>query len=80
MNANKIIKMILVENGISSENIGKEIGIGGSVFRRRMQNNNPRVNTVLDALDVLGYELTIQKKKRGRHADGQFVVTKEARG
>lgn len=48
-----------------------------SVIAQRLRMDNLTVDTVLEMLDAIGYELVIQEKKRGRRPEGQFVIGKE---
>lgn len=45
-----------------------------SVVAQRLRMDNLSVDKVMEMLDVIGYELVIQEKKRGRRPEGQIVI------
>lgn len=45
-----------------------------SVIAQRLRIPNLSVDTVIEMLDAIGYEMVIQEKKRGRRQEGQIPI------
>lgn len=45
-----------------------ELSVSAAAFSDRLLNNNMKTNTVIEILDVLGYELVVRPKKGSRKA------------
>lgn len=50
-----------------------------SVISARLTLPNLNIDTVIEMLDVLDYELVIQEKKRGRRPEGQILIERSNR-
>lgn len=77
MRASEIIKNAMKENRITQTQLRDLMGLNNqSAVSVRINSPNPKIDTLIELLDAMGYELVIQPKKRGRRPDGQEVVTK----
>jgi hypothetical protein len=77
MKTSDILKKAMRDTHITQEQLRDRLGFANqSGVSMRINRENQSVNSLLEVLDELGYELVIQPKKRGRRPDGQEVVTK----
>ena len=77
MRASEIIKSAMKESRITQEQLRDIMGLNHqSAVSVRINSPNPKLDTLIEVLDAIGYELVIQPKKRGRRPEGQEVVTK----
>lgn len=69
------IKQAMKKQKTSQSQMAKRIGVKGqSVIAQRLRTDNMSVNMVIEMLEVIGYEIVIQEKKRGRRPDGQILI------
>ena len=77
MKTSDILKKAMKETHITQEQLRDRLGFANqSGVSMRINREKQSVNSLLEVLDELCYELVIQPKKRGRRPDGQEVVTK----
>lgn len=77
MKMNEAIKAAMKDTKTTQAQLADRIGAKSqSVIAQRLSLKNLSVDTVIEMLDALGYELVIQEKKRGRRPDGQLVIEK----
>jgi transcriptional regulator with XRE-family HTH domain len=75
MKIGEAIKLAMKNQKTSQSQMAKRIGATGqSVIAQRLRMDNLSINMVIEMLDVIGYELVIQEKKRGRRPDGQILI------
>ncbi|MCB6366638.1 helix-turn-helix domain-containing protein [Intestinibacillus massiliensis] len=80
MNICEAVKLAMKNQKTTQGQMAERIGVKGqSVIAQRLRMDNISVNTVLEMLDAIGYEMVIQEKRPGRRPDGQYVVTLEER-
>ncbi|MBC5582542.1 helix-turn-helix domain-containing protein [Anaerofilum sp. BX8] len=80
MNICEAVKLAMKNQKTTQGQMAERIGVKGqSVIAQRLRMDNISVNTVLEMLDAIGYEMVIQEKRPGRRSEGQFVVTLEKR-
>ena len=78
MNICEAVKLAMKNQKTTQVQMAERIGVKGqSVIAQRLRMDNISVNTVLEMLDAIGYEMVIQEKRPGRRADGQYAVTLE---
>lgn len=63
MNINKDIKKILVDKEITLSELAKELGSSISNLSNKLRKNDMRISEYEKILNLLGYELKIQKKE-----------------
>lgn len=81
MNICEAIKKAMKLQKTTQAQMAERVGASSqSVVAQRLRMDNLSVNTVIEMLDSIGYEMIIQEKKPGRRADGQFPIAKEAEG
>lgn len=69
------IKKAMSDKGIGQTQMAKMIGAKSqSVIAERLRRDNLSVDTVLEMLSLVGYELVIQETKPGRRPEGQIVI------
>lgn len=77
MKMNEAIKAAMKETKTTQTQLADRIGAKSqSVIARRLGLSNLSVDTVIEMLDAIGYELVVQEKKRGRRPEGQMVIEK----
>lgn len=80
MNICRAVKLAMKNQKTTQGQMAERIGVKGqSVIAQRLRMDNISVNTVLEMLDAIGYEMVIQEKRPGRRPDGQYAVTLEER-
>jgi hypothetical protein len=76
MTINKIISKLMRENGVTQQVMAVSIGKKKATdISSRLHYNNMTFARAIEMLDVLGYEVVIQKKTAGERASDQIVVT-----
>lgn len=75
MNANEIVKNLIKQSNFTQTTLAKAMGYNTqSGIASRLNKNDMGVSLLVKMLDILGYDLVIQPKKRGRKAEDQFVI------
>lgn len=75
---NKAIKKVMKEKKITSSMMATMVGKGsGKEVQARLGCRNMTVNSILDYISVMGYELVIQEKRVGKKRDDQIVIDHE---
>lgn len=75
MKIGEAIKEAMKRQKTTQKRLAERIGAKSqSVISERLRMNNLSVDTVIEMLDAIGYELVIQEKKRGRRPEGQIVI------
>ena len=76
MNVNEYVKQLIKASGFTQTTLAKALGYNNqsSVAMRLSKNNSMTVDNLTEMLSILGYDLVIQPKKRGRKADDQFII------
>lgn len=74
MNAGEVIKTAMKAKGMTQTQMAKLLNKTQSVIATRLNNGNISADVMCEMLDLLGYELVVQPKKRGKRADGQIVI------
>ena len=62
MRANDIIKEILREQDLTAAWLSRRVGISKQSMSERLAAADPRVSSVVEELDALGYKLVVVKK------------------
>ena len=62
MKANDIIKEILREQDLTAAWLSRRVGISKQSMSERLTAADPRVSSVVEELDALGYKLVVVKK------------------
>lgn len=79
MNYVKILEAAFTEKAASRKEVAERLGVSPAAVTNvltRSDRNGINLNTFLNMLDVLGYEVVVQRKTQGRRKDGQYVLTK----
>ena len=75
MKINKAIRKIMRDENVTLTKMAKAIGKEkGNAVSSRLSNQNMTTSKAVEMLNVLGYELVIQKRKSGSIRDGQIVI------
>lgn len=75
MKISDAIKIAMKNQKTTQVQLAKRIGASSqSVIAQRLRMNNLSVDTVIEMLDAIGYEMVIQEKKRGRRPEGQIII------
>lgn len=78
MKANEIVKSLIKQSDFTQTTLAKAMGYNNqSSIANRLNKNDMGVSLLAKMLDVLGYDLVIQPKKRGRKAEDQFIIEPE---
>lgn len=75
MLVNKAIRQIMKNERITLQTMAFSIGKEkGNDVSARLNYSNMKMNTVIEMLNVMGYEVVIQKKKPGARTAGQILI------
>lgn len=75
MKIGEAIKLAMKNQKTTQQQLAERIGASSqSVIAQRLRMDNLSVDTVLEMLDAIGYEIVIQEKRRGRRPEGQIVI------
>ena len=75
MKIGEAIKQALKNQKTTQQQLADRIGAKSqSVIAQRLRTDNLSINTVIEMLDGIGYEMVIQEKKRGRRPEGQIII------
>ena len=75
MKITEAIRTAMKNQKISQVRLTEQLGLKSqSVVAQRLRTDNLSVDTVVEMLDSIGYEMVIQEKKRGRKTEGQLVI------
>lgn len=76
MRVNEYVKQLIKASGFTQATLAKALGYNNqsSVAMRLSKSNSMTVDNLAEMLNLLGYDLVIQPKKRGRKADDQFII------
>lgn len=75
MKIGEAIKQALKNQKTTQQQLADRIGAKSqSVIAQRLRMNNLSIETVLEMLDAIGYEMVIQEKKPGRRRDDQILI------
>lgn len=75
MKITEAIRAAMKNQKISQVRLTEQLGLKSqSVVAQRLRTDNLSVDTVVEMLDSIGYEMVIQEKKRGRKTEGQLVI------
>lgn len=78
MVVNKAIKAIMKSKRITSRMMAAMVGKkSAKEVQARLSTRNMTVDSILDYLSVMGYELVIQEKRAGKRREDQIVVDHE---
>lgn len=70
-----VLETTLTQGGkkYTQKMIADELGVKPQHISDRLKNENMKVNTVIEMLDLLGYDLVVQPRERGRDS---YIVEK----
>jgi DNA-binding XRE family transcriptional regulator len=75
MKIKEVIRLAMKETKTTQQQLADRIGARHqSVISERLKMDNLSINTALEMLEALGYEMVIQEKRRGRKREGQITI------
>ena len=75
MTMNKAIARVMKDKGVTQMMMAQGIGKKRpNDVSARLMSNNMSMDRAIEMLEVLGYEITIQPKRRGARPSGQIVI------
>ena len=75
MKIGEAIRQAMKNQKTTQKQLADRIGAKSqSVISERLKMDNLSINTVIEMLDGIGYEMVIQEKKRGRRPEGQIII------
>lgn len=75
MKIKEVIRLAMKETKTTQQQLANMIGAKHqSVISERLKMDNLSINTALEMLEALGYEMVIQEKRRGRKREGQITI------
>ncbi|HHX79868.1 MAG TPA: helix-turn-helix domain-containing protein [Acholeplasmataceae bacterium] len=75
MKIGEAIRQAMKNQKTTQKQLADRIGAKSqSVISERLRMDNLSINTVIEMLDGIGYEMVIQEKKRGRRPEGQIII------
>ena len=72
--ADRVIKQVMSESRLTQVRIAEQYGCTQHNVSGRIKFLPTVLDFLLSVLDMAGYELVVQPKKRGRRPDGQIVI------
>lgn len=77
MKSNDAIRKAMKEKGFTQAQMAKAIGKpSANAVGARLNSDNLSANTMVEMLDILGYELVVQPKTQGQRKEGSIVIEK----
>ena len=81
MTAKTTIGLLMKANRITQVHMAQLLGVSSQkVIWRRMNSENMTVNTILEFLDAMDYELVIRERRGGRRREDEIIITQEDDG
>lgn len=83
MNYIEILEAALAEKSTSRKKLAESLGVSPAAVTNvltKSARNGINLNTFLNMLDSLEYEVVVQKKTQGRRREGQMVLSTEKEG
>ena len=77
MKFSQIIKAAMKETNRTQEMLGNDLGMKQNAVSNMLNRKEPSLATFREAMEVMGYEIVVQKKTQGRRKEGQMVLTAE---
>lgn len=78
MNAKEVITTAMKQSGLNQTQMASMIGMNNqSGFSMALNRADLKVGFFVKVLNAMGYEVVVQKRTRGRKADGAFIVEAE---
>lgn len=77
MNYIEILEAALAEKSTSRKKLAESLGVSPAAVTNvltKSARNGINLNTFLNMLDCLEYEVVVQKKSQGRRREGQMVL------
>lgn len=75
MKIKEVIRLAMKETKTTQQQLADRIGARHqSVISERLKMDNLSINTALEMLEALGYEMVVQEKRRGRKREGQITI------
>lgn len=75
MKIKEVIRLAMKETKTTQQQLADRIGAKHqSVISERLKMDNLSINTALEMLEALGYEMVVQEKRRGRKREGQITI------
>ena len=74
MTVQKALASAIKDSGFTQERLAKILEYSGQSSLAQRLRSNITIETLTKIMDAIGYEVTIQRKKPGRRADGQYVL------
>jgi DNA-binding XRE family transcriptional regulator len=75
MKIKEVIRLAMKETKTTQQQLANMIGAKHqSVISERLKMDNLSINTALEMLEALGYEMVVQEKRRGRKREGQITI------
>lgn len=76
MKYNEIIKAVMEETDTKQRQLAAAMGVGQPAISNILNRDGINLGTMVELLEIMGYEVVVQKKTQGRRKEGQMVVTK----
>ena len=69
------IKKAMKDTNTTQTQMARLVGAKSqSVISERLKMSNLSINTVVEMLDAIGYELVIEKRKQGRRREDRLII------
>lgn len=76
MDAKEIVSTVMKGSGVNQTQMAALLGMAGqSGFSMALSRSDLKVGFFVRALNVLGYEVVVKKRTRGRKEEGVITVT-----
>lgn len=76
MKIGEAIKLAMKNKKITQTELAEMVGVKSqSVIAERLKMDNISINTVLDMLEAIGYDLIIQEKSDYDNSNSQFIIS-----
>lgn len=75
MKPNEVVSNLMKEKKVTQAVMAAALNLNGANrIGRRLMRSNMNTDTVIEMLNVLGYELVVQPRRPGKRPDGQIVL------
>ena len=82
MKINEALHGLMKQKGFTQTQMGEFLKISGGqrVISRKLKTENWQTDSVIEFLDILGYELVIKPKSRGKRSESEILIESSKKG
>lgn len=77
MKVNEAIRAIMKDRRVTQVHLANLLGVTQPKVANNLTRENMRIDTLVELLEAMDCELTVQPKRQGRRPEGQYVINLE---